>query len=235
MSETLTPEQQEELERKAAEAQELEDLRRQELELLRERVRQMTVPQAPAQQHQQNNTLTPEQLAALNEQARENPVAVMAQIAALAANQSRAQFADEAGPVITTTADMYIGQFKSHKASDDPLYKQILPEFDKQLADVNRRGLLNLSDTDRSRILSLRWDAAAANVYRKAAEKAQKNQPPNTGGGGAGGGSNPPAKKTVFEKADPQISALALRLKAQGLLSDEDLASIDTEIDAENE
>jgi len=179
-------------------------------------------------QQQQPAPLTPEQLAELNRQFYENPAGLTAQIAQEAARRQMNDFANQAGPVVETTADLFIETFKNGKAGEDSLYKQILPEFNKQIHDINRRNFLAKSAAERQRDLELRWQSAAAAVFRKAAAVKEREEATNIG---KGGGSAAPAKKaTVFSK-DPLVGGLAAQLG----LTEEEMAEIQSSIDEENE
>jgi hypothetical protein len=180
------------------------------------------------QQNNQPPPLTPEQLAELNRQFYENPAGFAAQIAQEAARRQMNDFANQAGPVVETTADLFIETFKNGKAGEDSLYKQILPEFNKQIHDINRRSFLAKSAAERQRDLDLRWQSAAAAVFRKAASVKEREEAVNIG---KGGGSSAPAKKaTVFSK-DPLVGGLAAQLG----LTEEEMADIQSSIDEENE
>ena len=181
------------------------------------------------QQQQQQARLTAEQLAELNRQFYENPAGFAAQIAQEASRRQIEAFANQAGPVVETTADLFIETFKNGKASEDSLYKQILPEFNKQISDINRRSLLGKTPAERQRDLDLRWQSAAAAVFRKAAAIKERDEATNIGKGG-GSGATPPKKATVFSK-DALVGGLAAQLG----LTQEEMDDIQRSIDEENE
>jgi hypothetical protein len=186
-------------------------------------------PQRPVQE--QNRQLSPEEIRELNARALSNPAEFMAAVAQQAVNNGLARLGQEATPYMTTTAELFIETFKNGKSSD-PLYKQIVPHFEKELRDINKQTLLSMAEGERRRALELRWQSASAAVFRKAAEG--KQSPQNLGGGsGGGGGSAPQKKQTAFER-DPGVAALTQRLIDQGLLSKEDIDNSEREIEEEN-
>ncbi len=187
-------------------------------------------PDRGHQRQQPPPQLTPEQIAELNQQFWNNPAQMTAEIARQAAAAQIGQAAQQFTPYTSATGDLFIDNFKSRKSSD-PLYKTILPVFETQIRDINRTALLQMNEGARQRELTLRWDAAAAQVYRKAAETAEREKPPNMGTSGGGGGQTPP--QTVFDK-DPKTAALYAKFKAQGILSDDDMKDILAEIELEN-
>jgi hypothetical protein len=187
----------------------------------------------PNQVHQRQQPppqLTQEQINELNQQFWQNPAQMAAEIARQAAANQIGQAAQQFTPYTSATGDLFIDNFKSRKSSD-PLFKTILPVFEQQIRDVNRTALLQMNEGARNRELNLRWDAAAAQVYRKAAESAEREKAPNMGGGSGTGAPTPP--QTVFDK-DPKTAALFNKFKGQGLLSDEDMAAILADIELEN-
>lgn len=191
----------------------------------------------PPQQQQyqpppQNAPLTEEQIRELNARALQDPARFMAEVAQQAVRNGLSEFAGSASPYITTTAELFIETYKNSKASN-PLYKQILPAFEKELRDINKQTLLSMAEGERRRALELRWASAEAAVYRKAAESGG-SKPSNLGSGGSGGSSTPAKKPSVFER-DAGVNALTQRLIDQGLLTEADVTASQNEIDEENE
>lgn len=187
-----------------------------------------------AQPHQQEAPMTAEQLENLKQEFFANPVGMAAKIADIARQQALQEFASEAAPIMSTQADMFIDNFKSRKAAEDPMFKTIAPLFDREMGDVNRTALLRQSSTERQRVLQLRWDAAAAAAYRSAAEKRDREQAQSLGdGSGSGAGGAGRKAKSVFEK-DPAVFGLTQRLIDQGLLTEKDLEDAESEMEYEN-
>jgi hypothetical protein len=181
----------------------------------------------PAQQ--QDQKLTPEQIRELNQRAAENPAQFMAEMAMEAARRAQAETFAQATPLLATTADLVIEQYKNGKAAADPLYKQIVPYFDKELRDVGRNTLIGMQPVDRMRVLELRWSSAANSVFRKAAAERQNAPPPTTvSGGNAGSAAAVAEKKTGFQK-DPLLAGLS---EAFGF-TPEEIAQINKELEDE--
>jgi hypothetical protein len=183
-------------------------------------------------QQQQAAPLSAEQLESMKQEFFQNPVQMAARIADVARQQALAEFANEAAPIISMNADMLVDNFKQRKASEDPMYKTIAPIFDREMGDINRTALLRQSSTERARALELRWNSAAAQAYRSAAEIRSREQAQNLGGG-TGGGDQGRKAKSIFEK-DPAVMGLTQRLIDQGLISPKDLEDAESEIEYEN-
>jgi len=184
------------------------------------------VPQAAPQSSQQQSApqLTPQQMEELDNQMRMKPAETIAALTRIAMDQARREVMADAQPLLGTTADLVVQNFKGRKAAEDPLYRQILPLFDAELRDVGLPTLIQMDPATRMRTLELRWNSAAATVFRKAAVSKQADPPPNAGG--SGGGTTPPKKGSM---ANPFLAALA----AASGLSEEQMAQIDKELEEE--
>lgn len=194
------------------------------------RGQQLTQPQT--QNQPQRQQLTPEQLAEVDARFQASPTQTSYDIAKIAAREVQQEILQQANPLMGATGDLMIDSFKNGKSGSDPLYKQILPLFERQLGDINRQSLIGMSAGDRSRALELRWSAAKSQVYDKAAAQKQNDPPPHIGGGGGAPIQTKP--KTAIER-DDTVSGLTAHLKAMGLLTDDDISNVEKEIEAENQ
>jgi len=127
---------------------------------------------APAMPATWWETLTPEQQAKVNEQALLNSGQTNAFIAQQEAEYSRRRMIQDAAPIIAAQGSTFVELFKARKARQ-PYYEQIEPLFDRMLAGVDLRPLVNMTPQVRDSELEMRWRAATADIQ----EKILKNPP----------------------------------------------------------
>jgi hypothetical protein len=203
--------------------------------------RQVQAPAPPPKMtlKQQLAMLTPEQRAQLDLQIAANPTAAMMNLAEMMTNERMEEFAQHANPYMQTSGDLFVENFITQKSGQDVMFSKIEPIFRKELSDIDVRALLQLPANQRQRQLNLRWDAAAAGLYRKAAASAPKPEPPQMGGGGAPGrralGKRP--EGAIFANPDLQkdegLNQLIATMKRRGSLTDEDVEAIESEVNAD--
>jgi hypothetical protein len=180
--------------------------------------------------------LTPEQRAALDLQIQANPTGTMFELASMIADEKMQHFAQQANPFMQQTGDLFVDQYITRKSASEPMFTKIEPLFRQELDDVDLRELLTLPAHQRERQLNLRWQAAEAKVYRKAASEAPRPDPPVISGGGyrGSGAAGPKPKRAegaVFADPnlarDPGLSALVATMKRRGNWTDADTDEIE--------
>jgi len=130
-----------------------------------------------------------EQLQALNDQMAiditTKPMETLAPFVDSIVNQRIAQLRSEAEPLLNETAvEGFIERFKSRKREDDPLYKQTVKEFERDLAD-SPMAFSGRSLSERNREAELRWDAAKGRqLSKKVVVKPPESRPPGSSAGG---------------------------------------------------
>jgi len=167
-------------------------------------------------------TLSADQLAQLDEQFRERPAQLTAQAAQLAARQELdAFYRSVVEPLREASGESLIDNYKAQKAGD-PLFKQISAQFDKEIADLDRKALLGAPLAERRRQLDLRYRAATATVLKQAMDESAAKQRDTAPTLGSGGGSAPSKSRSKLAQ-NPDLVRLAL---ATGAISKEDLEDI---------
>jgi hypothetical protein len=191
--------------------------------------RRVEQPQQRLTVKQQIAALSPEQRQQIEAAIAQNPLAGSLEIAEMIAREQTQEIMAQARPLIEMSGDSFIENFIAQQVGD-PLYRQVSPLFRKSLAHYDRAGMVNRAAAERVADLQMRWDAAAAQVYRSAATSGVRPnaQPPVLPSGSAVGAPAPasPRGRSVID-ADPGLQELVARLKGKGLLSDADITDVE--------
>jgi hypothetical protein len=156
--------------------------------------------------------MSAEQIRALNEelsgQVLTNPLGVISSIADRMASEKIAQFQRDAEPYMDGAVDGFIDRFKGRKRDDDPLYKQTVTEFERDLESLNLRTMVGKNVKERNAELDLRWQAAQGRVLAKKVRPSTLARPPGTSAGDGttlGGGPSPDKVVELSEAEKRQL------------------------------
>lgn len=129
------------------------------------------------------DSLNDAQQKAINDQALLNAGQTNAFIAQQESEFARRKTIQDAAPIIAAQASTFVELYKARKARQQ-YYDQIEPLFDKMLAGIDLRPLVNMSPQTRESELDMRWNSARAQVQDKILANPPKREPLLTTGGG---------------------------------------------------
>ena len=167
---------------------------------------QEVVPQLPPQP-------TKEQIDQWNDQLRElqvtDPLRYAAMMREGAIQEAERRILSQAGGVIDSAGEGFIERFKSEKKGESRFFAQIDKLFDKELADLPARSLLQMTTEQRKSELTRRWKAAAGEFFEANAKPTQQlatSASRGTSVAPSGGGRN--TRQKVVELSDGEKIAL---------------------------
>jgi len=114
---------------------------------------------------------TQEQINEWNDKLREmqvtNPLQYAAMMREGTVQEAMQRIISQSGGVIASSAKGFVREFKADKKGESRFYEQIVKKFDEEMSDLNPQAILQMSDEQRSREFSRRWNAAAGDFYEK--------------------------------------------------------------------
>jgi len=132
---------------------------------------------APDPQQQQPQQPSQEQINEWNDKLRElqvtNPVQYAAMMREGAVEEATRRIMGQAGGVIDSAGEGFIARFKSDKKGESRFFNQIEKLFDKEMADLPARNLLQMDTAQRKLELGRRWKAAAGEFFEANAKPTQ--------------------------------------------------------------
>lgn len=142
-----------------------------------------------------------------------DPANYTAEVGRLAVSLAEQRVARQAAPLISGQASIIISNFKTRMASEDPYAKDVIPAFDRMIAQLGDgiRNLVAMTPAAQEQELAMRWSTARGPVLERVIKTNAKPEPKPLGGGSgsqpAGNGAN------QYEQTDPIIAAMVKRYK----------------------
>lgn len=142
-----------------------------------------------------------------------DPDKAMGIISQRASQLAERRIQQEAQPLVATTASTLVELFIARKSRglNPQVADQIIPLFQAKLKGKNLSGLVQMTDALREEELGLRWDAAEAEVLRKAQANPPKQEPRLLANGQPGTAATG-LKKSAIED-DPFLAAMSAEYK----------------------
>jgi hypothetical protein len=163
--------------------------------------------------------LTPQQIREINEQLTDeiitkgNPLGVISAISEQSANAKLDQFRKQAEPFMREATEGFIDRFRSRKRDDDPLYKNVVSEFEKQIEDVDLSALITKPKADQTKTLDLYWNAAKGKVLGAKVQTTRDERPPGSAArGGSAVGTGDSTTGTGYRLSDRERLLLVQNL-----------------------
>lgn len=155
-----------------------------------------------------------------------DPETAMARIAKRSSELERARIQQEAQPLVASQASTLVDLFVMRRSSGSKIADQITPIFRAKLREAgNLSPLVGMTDDVRERELGLRWDAAEAEVLRKAQANPPRQEPTLLAPGQGGGGARQQKKTAVEEDSFLSSMAEAYKFTPEQLKEIEEYAS----------